>query len=802
MTQTLAWLLGFKDILSIEHIDVTLAAPWAEGRAVIVLAACLGLGLLAAWFYQRREERRARVTRHILTVLRAALFILLMLTLAAPLINSSANVTHRPLVGIVVDDTSSMATADPLAASARKQLQTAVGLTESTAMESHSRTEYVRHLLNSSEGNLIHRLIQNTGCRVEPFVLSGTETSELRRSTVDGIAAALRHDGEVTDLAAALADLPRQIDGDRVNAVIIFSDFADTTGVPVDPQSISDVRVPVYTVGAGETELPDIQVAVRGETAVKLGQPTKVFVDITQGRLLGRTATVSLEAVATSADAQAGLPKTELLGEASVVLNAATQTLDFDFVPQFAGEVEIVAHAAPFADEIVPDNNVARHDVNVIADHLGLLYIADEPTWEWRFIKEVFQRDKLVGERGFRTFLASSDPAVRRQNPLFLQSAEPAREEFFANDVLFLGDSPSETLTTTLCDRIDEFVGTFGGGLVVVMGPRFGTQAIARTPLAKMLPVMIDGNESLRDQEAFQLQRTAEAALFSFMTLADTSGENERAWSHLGELPWYQPVDAVHEQATVLAAHPIDLCADGRTHQPLIAVRSYGHGQVVYLAMNEMWRLRRESGDRYYQRFWSQLIYRLGMSHPVGTAKRFVPCLDKRVYRLGEAAALQVTAFDEHFLPLTPDLIADHLIATWHPPAANPTASREIALSHTAPGMFAAALPLSATGSQRIEVTDPITDRVHQLRFEVTDTSFERTHVARNATLQQRIATATGGQSFELAEAEKLLDALHFDPVTVHENRQIALWNTPLWCLIIVGLMLSEWTIRRLVYLR
>ena len=52
----------------------------------------------------------------------------------------------------------------------------------------------------------------------------------------------------------------------------------------------------------------------------------------------------------------------------------------------------------------------ARHDDVTIHDKaLKVLFVEYEPTWEWRFVKEVFYRDKLVGREGFRTFLRSAD---------------------------------------------------------------------------------------------------------------------------------------------------------------------------------------------------------------------------------------------------------------------------------------------------------------------------------------------------------------------------------------------------------
>ena len=85
---------------------------------------------------------------------------------------------------------------------------------------------------------------------------------------------------------------------------------------------------------------------------------------------------------------------------------------------------------------------------------------------------------------------------MRQQNELFLPSMTPPREEFFKNDLIFLGDMPSGPPTPALsdhfCKLVKEFVGDMGGGLVILSGPRFGPQQLAKTPLADLLPVTVD----------------------------------------------------------------------------------------------------------------------------------------------------------------------------------------------------------------------------------------------------------------------------------------------------------------------
>jgi hypothetical protein len=267
------------------------------------------------------------------------------------------------------------------------------------------------------------------------------------------------------------------------------------------------------------------------------------------------------------------------VGERTVTLNSSVETVDLPFTPDESGRFEFVAEVDPADGEVVDQNNRAARQVNIIDDYLRLMYVAYEPTWEWRFIKEVFHRDKLVGMEGFRTFLASSDPRVRESNVLFLPTLTPKRSEFFANDVLFLDDMPRTALNDRFGEMVKEFVGNLGGGLVVIAGPRFGPRELRDSPLADMLPVLIDPNADLRDapeHPEFRPRLTPHAARYNFMQLGQNEIEDAKAWDNLGKLPWYQPVAALHEQAFALAEHPTDKCADGRTPQPIIAIRQYG----------------------------------------------------------------------------------------------------------------------------------------------------------------------------------------------------------------------------------
>jgi hypothetical protein len=288
------------------------------------------------------------------------------------------------------------------------------------------------------------------------------------------------------------------------------------------------------------------------------------------------------------------------------------------------------------------------------------------------------------------------------------------------------------------------------------------------------------------------------------MQLGANEIENAKAWDNLGKLPWYQPVAARHPDAEVLAEHPTDLCADGKTPQPLIAIRKYGKGEVVYLGFNEMWRLRRQYGEKYYRQFWSQLIYRLGMSHALGADKRFVARLDQQQYRAEDKVTLTVEAYDENYEPLADESLPERgLVAELVIPGKG--SAGQTSTSLTVPmlrkGVFEARIPVFAVGEYSLRVKDPVTGKFDEQRFEVTPLSAERRRGVRDEKLQTDLARQTGGRAYDLTTVSNLPADLKREPVVERLTRNKALWSTPLWFAAVVMLMLGEWLSRKMIKL-
>ncbi|MGE0605633.1 MAG: hypothetical protein AB7O62_00805 [Pirellulales bacterium] len=791
-------LFAQDELQSVERVDVSLAAPWAHQHPGWVVAACAALALLSGWFYFRRQSGRHRLP---LAIMRAVLLCLVLLLLAEPTLVLKATSSPKPLLWLLFDGTESMLIEDDNGASP----------------VAASRTDQVKELLAQPQENLVARLSEKF--RLKAFLFDrpdGVRALEIDDAPSSGsshgalgqqLSTQLTAEGPVTALGSALGDLSRRHAGSRVAGVLVFSDFDQNSGT-APLASASGLGAPIFTVGVGPESAQDISIDLGVSPLLKKAERSVIVATLRQTGLEGRSATVRLYARKLS-DVGVAADKQLALQEKTVTLDGPAVPVEFLHTPDEPGQFVLTAEVEPLAGEIVEQNNRTEREVSVRDDFLRLMYVEYEPTWEWRFIKEVFHRDKLVGTRGFRTYLRSADPKVRQTNELFLETLAPPRSEFFTHDVIFLGDMPASALSTRFCDMTREFVSTFGGGLVILSGSRFGPGELAETPLADMLPVVVDREARLRDDSEFAVRLAPDAALVDFMRLGLDEAENAKAWNNLGHVPWYQPSARLHPLATALAVHPADTCVDGRTPQPLIAVRRYGRGEVVYLAFNETWRLRRLYGELYYRQFWGQMIHRLGLSHAPGAQKRFVVRTDRPQYQADDQAVLTVEAYDVNFEPLSEDKLPDRKLVgeLFLPPRAGETQPRvqPLTVPQTREGLFEAHLPLLSPGEYLARVQDPITNEQHEVRFQAANISIERRSAVRNVALERELALATGGKNYNLQTVSRFVD--EFNPSRRSETRidvsPIAFHRWLIWpCfLLLVLLMLGEWLGRKWVNL-
>ncbi len=825
-TEIKSWLLGLENADKITIEDVNLAAPWAQGTGMFwVLMACVAVFVLSLVFYYRFQTRGTAQTRTFLGVCRGLLLVLLVLTLAEPVIHMISEENPPQLLYVLFDGTDSMAIEDDLNAKEKDELSQAIGVKDAKELPK-SRIKLVEGLLKKEDQNLLQRIQEEKKYQIEAYVFDGQTTSQLRKlrnneddsEEIDGefLAGQLSTTGQVTAIGTVINNLNQKVGRGRLAGVLMFSDFAQNSGMAaiggdsnLRQSPVSQLKVPIYTVGIGATKAVDLGVEVQPPLKMKRAEATTIRVKWTQTGLDDAEFKVVVKARPLGGDTGFGGQEKEIVVGRETVKTQGNKVdyVDINYTPKDAGRYEFIAEVEPIEGEY-EENNRSTREVNIIDDYLRLMYVAYEPNWEWRFVKEVFHRDKLVGMRGFRTYLRSADPKVREEKELFLATLTTEASKFFANDIIFLGDMKKEALSPTFYKNTERFVSEFGGGLVVIAGPRFGPGQLAGSPLAKMLPVEVDPSGEIQDDQEFAMQITSLGKQTDFMQLGDPENPNENlvAWNNMGKLPWYQPVKRLHPLAYVLAEHPTDTCDDNETKQPLIAYRRYGRGEVIYLGFDETWRLRRKYGERYYRQFWSQIMNRLALSHALGNQKRFVVRTDRQKYHPDDNIILNVEAYDEDFKRLDFDLHKDKfpteddrkLTARVTLPGSSTELDRTITLSRTRDGEFEARIPARAPGEYSVRVKDPFTKEDSEVRFRVANPSAERRSAIRNVHLQTQLANNSSGKSYELSNADELLDDLELKKIRDITDHNSPLWATPLWFILVIGLMVVEWFFRKM----
>ena len=815
MLNWLGKLLGIDNLHDVDSWHVSFAAPWAEGRPALVLFACAAVVALGIIFYMRFQKTADRKSRIFPAILRSLALLLFVLVLAEPQLEAKIRETPRSLLLVLFDGTESMGFKDKITGDGATELAKVIADEKGRPvvnLDDVSRIDLIKGVLSNKQNSLLADLSRQYRVRayvmdqlneVRELSLAKEQTTDETQDKIDAshLTSQVKAEGRATAIGAAIDDLGRR-HRRHVAGAVVFSDFDQNAGRDAI-LAAEGLRVPFYTVGVGPREVVDLAVELQSSLVMKKDEDSEVTVSVRQSGLTGRVARVQLlgRRLGSTSESEAQAQAVPIAPSKTIELTGDTASVTIPFTPTIEGRYLLMARIDAFEDEVLTENNTAEREVMVHDDALKLLFVEYEPTWEWRFIKEVFHRDKLVGREGFRTFLRSADFKVRKSNELFLETLVQPRNAFFANDVIFLSDVPAEMLSEHFQQMLHEYVYDFGGGLVVIAGPRFGPGALSQTRIADMLPVVVDPSARMR-QGDFTFQFTPKTSLYGFMQLGKPNDpvENAKAWNNIGKLPWYQPVLRVDPRADVLAVHPVDKCVDNETPQPLIAVRKYGKGEVVYLGFNETWRLRKKYGEKYYRQLWGQMINRLGLGRAMGAQKRFQVSSDRKTYEAGDKVRITVEAYNENFQKLEAEKLEARLITESESGGA--PVSTDLAIPLRDSSFYEANVPVYTAGKHRLLVRDPVTREEFEVNFKVAPVTLERRSAVRDFKLQQDLASTTGGKFYELHQVSTLAADLKAQPITELTTVKKDLWNQWLILTAVLVLLLGEWTVRKLLNMR
>ena len=347
--------------------------------------------------------------RWVLLVLRAASFFLLLLLLGDPLLSFVTKKTRSPQVVVLVDQSQSMTIAD----------------------RQGKRKETLRALLHSTLWSETKRFAELR------YVTFDEKAHEAADFNVDS----LSFDGEATDISGALRFVKVHAAEDNLQAVILLSDGAATTGEsPL--YDADELAVPVFTVGIGDTaEQKDLFVKnTRVNDVVYTGTRVPVNVTVHASGFKNERAEILLK------------------DESGKVIDRRMQSLDtgsqeysvpLSFVPEQEGVHKYSVEVPMLPGELTGQNNRFTFFVKALKSKLNIVLIAGSPSADAACIRRALEQDRTVSA------------AVYIERPEGTYSGGDCSEAALAaSDCIVLAGFPTgrtkastmQTVTHALCD--------------------------------------------------------------------------------------------------------------------------------------------------------------------------------------------------------------------------------------------------------------------------------------------------------------------------------------------------------------
>jgi uncharacterized membrane protein len=741
-----------------------LLGAWPKWLLVLaILAAALGL----AWLIRSRLAQAAPIMRGwrvwVIWSLQTLLAALILILLWQPAITVAELKPQQNIIAVLVDDSRSMAISEDGSTRQAKAVQTL----QNGVLASLSRGFQTR----------LYRF-DDVPARIDSL-------NNLRPN-----APSTRIGDSLKQLSEETSDLP-------IGAVVLLTDGDDNTG-GINADAINTLRarhIPVHTVGFGreraahDVELDDVEVAPRALADSRLAAK----VTLHQRGYAGSKINLTVRDV-TSGQAKILAARTIPLGQDG---NLQTQILMFDIGGAGARTLQIAA--GPLPGEENTANNTLTRVVNVGSQPRRILYIEGEPRWEFKFIRQAEEDDRLVQ---IASMVRTSENKIYRQgisDPKELASGFPSRpEDLFAYQGLIIGSVEAGYFTAGQQELIREFVDRRGGGLLLLGGQfSLADGGWNATKLTDLFPTTLPTQPNAFHREADPRNGTthttaelAPAGVDSIITrLVDDPAANVAKWKQLPYLMDYEDPGAPKPGAAVLANM---ITPEGRK-LPLLITENFGRGRTAIMATGGSWRWQMSSplGDTAHDLFWQQLLRWLVSDTP-GHVTASVPA---QVLLDNGAVTLTADVRDREFNPAPDAKVEAHILGP-----SGVSALVEMTPVPENPGQFQAAWSAPKTGAYLTEVTAQrsATELGRDvLTFQRMDGVAENFHTEQNRELLERLATQTGGQYWRPADLGKLAAAIPFSEagVTMRETRD--LWDLPLVFLVLLLLRFSEWWLRR-----
>ncbi|QDU28403.1 hypothetical protein ETAA8_35030 [Anatilimnocola aggregata] len=783
--------LGDGAVDSAHVLEHSLDSTWPWPVWLFWLLLLAGVTLVIG-VYIRERESAGRLGKTLLATCRVSLLLLLGWMLLGW--TWQQHRTDLPDLVLLLDDSASMGLADELDdAPLRASL---VARLKRLKLEELTRLNIAKTLLLENNEKLLSELAARYRLKVVRVSApgrtpGGTETPAKMITSLSATQPASR----LGDSLREVIELQR---GRPTAAVVMFTDGITTEGSSLQDaaQYARRKSIPLYFVGLGnERPAIDLQLAdLLADEAVFLGDAINFEFRLASRGYQGPVKVRLLRE-----------GRAEPLAEQTLQVTGddGSQLVRLSTRPQEEGDFDFIVQVEPQSREINTTNNRLTRRVAVREEKLRVLLAQSYPNYEYRFLKHALERElnrpgQEGDERGFRSVLQEADPEYAESDKSATAVFPVSREELFKYDVLILGDVNPALLTQSVLENIYEFVNVRGGGLVLMAGPKYMPLAYRDSPLAALLPANVD-SFTVPDPDqviktSFHPRLTPLGINSPALQLTDNAADNLKLWNEtLAPLRWLVSTSDLRPGVRVLAEHP-ELRGLDNQPLPLITLQFHGAGKVVFHATDETYRWRYRAGDVYFARYWIQTIRYLSRSKLLGEADGVELTTDRDEYEQGEQIRLRARFLDDRNSPAEEDGV---LCIVQHDAGQRRSVRlRRDALNR---GVFEAVIDGLPQGRYRAWIASPVfPGRPPSREFRVHAPPGELAEVQMKAAELQAAAKISEGKFYRVKDAGSLIASLppgrH---VRVESLPPEPLWNLPLLPILFVGLLATEWLLRK-----
>ena len=776
----------------------------------------LGIGVvigITVYVYLRIARPLHPRYRFLLILLRITAASILLGCLLAPVVIEKKDITPPTHLSILVDTSRSMQLVDA-----------------SMSEIPISRLSQVNQLLFNVPGQFLQTLQDRFEVHLYPFN-TRLQQSVLLAQEDDAPPPQFGAEGALTDIGGAIRAAASAWKGQQTAGIVLITDGAHNSGrFPLE--TITALEVPIYPIGVGSVEPPkDIQIQRVDYTPIAYTNHESVIrVNVVQTGYTGKTTQLSLWEVERKRLVDVVTLTFSSHQEVNAVDASTKQMVELKLTPQAEGNFQYSVTLPTLDGELTEANNQKTFSMKVVKARLNVFYLEGRPRWDYTFLKRTLERDPDI--EATCAILSSNrlkrlpvDSVLNRLDGYYPQ-ANPASEtprfpetlaELSKYDVLILGDLRAEHLTETQQRAIVDFVEMQGKPVIFLPSRNMlGVNGLGNTELAQLLPIDIPKNGCRIEDTEFTVQLTQSGAFHPMLQLDDTQSTQTGQTAGLdgNDLSLWRNMPALSRSFSGfrLRGGATALMENGKG-MPILILQRAGLGKSLMIAAEGFWNwgfgVKTFKATRYhaiYPRFWAQVLRWMATNTD---DKNVYLTTDASTYAIGDTMKVTAYLYSETYQPQAGATVQIEVVPPDGAPfqlqinAATESTNEMLSQPDTIANMsnlYTAQFVLLQNGKYRIRATgrsgtlklgeDQIDIYAHPQLAELENPQL-------NEDLLKQLAGQTDGAYFTMADAESLPENIANvqNPIFVDAERE--LWAHPLIFITVLGLLGTEWFLRK-----